>query len=205
MGADQLRLGDEVALLDPHCFGFHLDIMDGHFVPNITFGPTVANAVDRASVHPSWVHLMVDNPSLCIDALQLKPHSIVSFHLETNVDHEMVIYNIKEKNYRPSLAINPKTPPEKLFDFLNRMVDHVLIMSVEPGFSGQKFLPAVLHKVAVLHDFRRKHGLPFTIGLDGGITAALIPSIKQHCVDQIAVSSAIFTEKDRLAALERLR
>lgn len=205
MVADQLRLGQEVALLDAHCSGFHLDIMDGHFVPNITFGPMLINAVDRMSRNPSWVHLMVDNPSFWVDRLVLKAESIVSFHIESNFDFQYIVSQIKEKKLRASLAINPKTRVEKLFDFLNPMIDHVLIMSVEPGFSGQKFLPEVLHKIPALQKYCREHQLSCSIGLDGGIVPALVPEIKRLGVDHIAASSSIFNYDDRITALERLR
>ncbi|MCL4229760.1 ribulose-phosphate 3-epimerase [Candidatus Dependentiae bacterium] len=205
MAADQLHLGQEVALLDAHCSGFHLDIMDGHFVPNIIFGPVLANAVDRASRNPSWIHLMVDNPSFFIERLTLKAKGIVSFHIESNFDFQYIISQIKEKKLQASLAIKPKTRVEKLFDFLNPMIDHVLIMSVEPGFSGQKFLPEVLQKIPVLQEYCREHQLSCSIGLDGGIVPALIPEIKRLGVDHIAASSSIFNYDDRIEALERLR
>lgn len=205
MAANLLRLGEEINTLDPHCAGFHIDIMDGHFAPNITFGPDMAHAIDAASRNPSWVHLMVDNPTFFVKKLKVKEQSLVSFHIETKINHSEAILEIKEKKYRASLAINPKTAIEKLFPFLNESIDHILIMSVEPGFSGQNFKPEVLQKIPPLIAHMQQHNLSCSIGIDGGISPAIMPLIKQYPITHVAAATSIFGCSDPIAALKNLQ
>ena len=142
--------------------------MDNHFVPNLTWGPMFLAATSRTTYKQLWVHLMVDNPQDWLDKLTLPSGSIVSFHYETSATEISMINGIKEKDWLPSIAINPKTDVEKIFPFLEHL-HQVLIMSVEPGFSGQKFLPEVVSKVEALNGYRATSGFGFTIGIDGGV------------------------------------
>ncbi len=205
MAADQLDLKHEIETLDAHCVGFHLDLMDGHFVPNLAMSPEVINAVDRASQNPVWVHIMADNPRRWIDRLIIKEKSIVSIHIETKNEITESINDIRKKNWLPSLAINPKTAVFELLPFIDQHISQILIMSVEPGFSGQKFMPEVLKKIDVLIDLKYRENFPFTIALDGGIGPAVIPQLSSLEVSSIAASRSIFNHKDRLQNLMQLQ
>lgn len=203
IAADQLNLKDAVLLLQDQCQGFHCDIMDNHFVPNLTWGPPTIRALNTLTRKTLWVHLMVDDPYAMLDALELAPGSTVSFHLESIDDHGLVIDRIREKKWRPSLAISPKTQPESTFAFLPSL-DQVLVMSVEPGAGGQTFIPESLSKIEKLVARRAELGLDFTIGVDGGITAHNIAAICQTGGQDLVVGTAIFGTKDPVSALEKL-
>src|SRR5262245_4796884 len=146
IAADQLNLKAAIQLLEDHCHGFHADVMDGHFVPTLTWGPPTVNALDRITSKPLWVHLMVTDPATVIAQLHLKPDSLVSFHLESTSNPKSIINRIEEKKWRSSLAISPKTDLKTTFDLLSS-IDHLLIMSVEPGAGGQAFIPETLAKI----------------------------------------------------------
>jgi ribulose-phosphate 3-epimerase len=203
VAAPPLTLDNTIKQLDPYCAGFHCDIMDNHFVPNLTFGASTVNAINAASKKPVWVHLMVDDPINWCKTLSLKSNSIVSFHFESTNEIQVITKRIKENNWKASIAINPKTPVEKIFDLLH-LIDQVLIMSVEPGFSGQRFLESVLNKIAPLIAYRTQHHLSFEIGIDGGITAENIGMIAEHNVNDFAIASAIFNQPNPLNALQKL-
>lgn len=202
--ADQLNLQRDINLLEPYCDGFHLDVMDNHFVPNITWGADTVNAIARLTNRTLWVHLMVEKPIDFLETLSLKDHSIVTFHIETIRDTINIINRVKEKNLIPGIAISPKTPIEEIFPLLD-VIQHVTIMSVEPGFAGQHFLPSVLEKLERLISYRETSGLKFTIGMDGGINEKNITDLTQRGVDVFGVASAIFGKPDPVAALQQLQ
>lgn len=203
MAANQLYLGDAIKSLEADCAGFHCDIMDNHFVPNLTFGAKTVNSIDAATALPSWIHLMVDNPLEWCKVLQLKPNSLVSFHIESECNPAEMIKRIRENNWKPSVAINPKTNVDKIFELLN-IVDQVLIMSVEPGFSGQPFLRSMLDKVAPLIAERKKNNFSFTIGMDGGVNFENLKIIADAGVDECVVGAGIFNHPDPVKALQTL-
>jgi len=202
--ADQLNLEHDIKLLEPHCQGFHLDVMDNHFVPNITWGADTVNAIARLTNHTLWVHLMVKNPVDFLETLSLKENSIVTFHIETIENNININKRIREKRLVPGIAISPKTPVEEIFSLLD-VIHHVTIMSVEPGFAGQTFLPSAIKKIEQLVSYRQTKGLPFTIALDGGINEHNIADLTQRGVDLFGVASAIFGKKDPVAALKNLQ
>ncbi len=204
ISANLLRLQDEIKLLEPYCDGFHLDIMDNHFVPNLTFGAGIIHAISAITDKQLWVHLMVDDPIQWCDTLQIPAESIFSFHFESTKDIPGIIKRIKEKQWQPSIAIKPETDITLLFPFLND-ISQVLLMSVEPGFSGQRFLPSVIEKLEPLLKQRDKHQLSFTIGIDGGIDAENISMLAQRGVHDFAIASAIFDQPDPVAALQTLK
>src|SRR5579872_882835 len=166
MAADQLNLEKEINLLRDHCAGFHLDVMDNHFVPNITWGVATVNAI--AAISKVWVHLMVDNSMSLYEKLVLAPDSLVSFHIESGIDFFDSVKIIKEKKHKLSIAISPKTAISHIVPFLN-ILDQVLLMSVEPGFFGQRFLITAIERLDELVAYRRDHGGSWRIGIDGGI------------------------------------
>lgn len=189
--------------LGPYCHGFHLDIVDDTFVPHAIIDIESINTLAHKARKPLWVHLMVKNPKSTIERLMLQHGSIVSFHLES-VDGILDVINfINEKKYLPSIAIHPKTPVAKVFPFLHKL-HQVLIMSVNPGYSGQQFMPEVLSKLDPLIGYRAMHKLNFNIGMDGGITTHNIKEIVNHGVDDIAIGSAIFNNPDPVEFLKKL-
>ena len=203
IAADQLNLQQAVLLLQDQCNGFHCDVMDNHFVPNLTWGPPTIGSLNALSSKPLWVHLMVDNPYQILDALELKPDSLISFHLESTNEAGRVIDRIREKKWRPSLAISPKTQPESTFDLLPA-INQVLVMSVEPGAGGQLFLPDALGKIKKLVSRRTELGLNFTIGVDGGITAQNIAAVCQAGGQDLVVGTAVFGSDDPVTSLAHL-
>lgn len=204
IAANQLYLGDAISSLQADCAGFHCDIMDNHFVPNLTFGAKTVNSIDAATQLPSWVHLMVDNPLEWLEILKLKADSLISFHIESKASTPEMIKRIRENNCKPTIAINPKTNVEEIFEFLN-IVDQVLIMSVEPGFSGQPFLAPMMDKIAPLISYREKNNLSFSISMDGGINAKNLKMIADAGVDECVVGAAVFNQPDPVAALKELK
>jgi ribulose-phosphate 3-epimerase len=177
--------------------------MDGHFVPNLTWGPLFINAISRKTNRQLWVHLMVDNPTPYLTQLEIPAGSIISFHIESSKDKVGTIKHIKEKKWIPSIAINPKTPVEELFPFLN-VVQQILVMSVEPGFSGQQFLPFVIAKIETLIAYRTMHKLSFTLAMDGGLNAETIPMVSECGIDQYAIGSAIFKPTHPVENIQKL-
>lgn len=204
IAANLIDLKQEIKRLDPHCDGYHLDIMDNHFVPNLTFGPDMVRAISSATRRQLWVHLMVDKPETWVEKLILPAESIVSFHPESNDKIPDTIKRIKEKKWMASLAIKPKTAVDEISEYLH-LIDQVLVMSVEPGFSGQRFLESVVAKITPLVEYRKTHELSFAIGMDGGINATNIGMLAKLGVTDFAVASAIFGEEDPVVALQGLK
>ena len=205
ISAPLLQLEDEIKLLEPYCAGFHLDVMDFQFVPNLTWGPAFINAIRQATSKQLIVHLMVDNPEKYIDRLQLNPADIIAIHLESpsTLTLTQLIQTIKSHNLIPSLAINPSTPIESLIS-LPIGLEHVLLMSVNPGFSGQKFIPRILDKLKTLNNFKKSHNLDFAIAVDGGIDETNIRQLVEHGANELAIASSIFAQKDHVKALKNL-
>jgi len=203
MAANQLNLQSVINELDQYCAGYHIDIMDGQFVPNITFGSDLTNSIAQSTYKKIWVQLLVQRPDDWLDKLFLPVDSIVSFHIESEGEKIKIIDRIKKKNWQPSIAINPKTNVDEIFTYLD-MISQVLVMSVTPGFSGQDFLPDTLSKVDRLVGYRQTSGLEFQIGMDGGIDKDNIVMIKEHGVDDFSIGSGIFGNDDPVEALKEL-
>jgi ribulose-phosphate 3-epimerase len=178
--------------------------MDNHFVPNMTWGADTVNAIADVTNRSLWVHLMVDKPDVFLEILSLREHSILTFHIETINDNAKTINRIKEKNLVPGIAISPKTPVEEIFPLLD-VVHHVTVMSVEPGFAGQQFLPSALAKIEQLVAYRQTSGLTFEIAVDGGINETNIADLTKRGADLFGVASAIFGKPDPVAALKNLQ
>jgi len=181
----------------------HVDVMDNIFVPNKTVGAELIKPWAEKEGLFVWAHLMIHDIKAFFSAYELPEGSLVSFHLEAEKDILGIIKMIKEKKYVPSIAISPKTPVEKSIPFLND-VDHILVMSVEPGFSGQPFLPEVISKIDTLAEFRNANHLAFRIAIDGGINRSNIADLAKKGVDDFAVASGIFAQPDPAGALRKL-
>jgi ribulose-phosphate 3-epimerase len=178
--------------------------MDNVFVPNKTQGESLINQASQEYGFLPWVHLMIQSPLSFYQQLVLPVGSIVSFHIESQVDFFGMIKVVKEKKHQASLAISPKTPLEELMPYVH-LVDQVLVMSVEPGFSGQPFLSEVVQKIECLVAYRQEGDCMFRIAVDGGIDKTNIMSLALKGVDDFAVSSGIFAQKDPRTAFCDLR
>lgn len=203
LSADFSRLGEEIAEVDRGGVDFlHLDVMDGHFVPNISFGPAVTAGTRRATRAFLDVHLMISEPQRYAPEFLQAGADALTFHVEVASDPAETARRIRQMGCKHvGITLNPATAVEKIFPALDD-VDHVLVMSVVPGFSGQKFMPEVLPKVRALK--KRLRGNQ-RLEIDGGIHAETIRQARDAGVDWFVVASAIFDRKDRAAAIAELR
>ncbi|MGA9530268.1 MAG: ribulose-phosphate 3-epimerase [Candidatus Babeliales bacterium] len=204
ISANLLNLQNEIDLLDPYCEGFHLDVMDNHFVPSLTWGAYFINQIAAASQGRTWVHLMVDDPDNWIPRFTIPSKSIVSFHFEASPNPLVTIQFILKKGWVPSLAINPKTKSSDVFYLFDCGIKHVLIMAVEPGFSGQLYLPGVNEKIEEVQAYKVERQLDLTIALDGGINKNNIAQLARMGVEHFAVATGIFSYQNRIKALQEL-
>lgn len=203
--SDLLNLGRTISTFDPHCPGYHLDLMDAHFVPNLSFGVDAVHAIAQATQRDLHIHLMVEKPSQIIDQIgNLKESDIILFHIESNCDIAKTINLIHKKNTRVGIAISPKTPVNKLFPYLG-LIDQALLMSVEPGFSGQPFLETATDRLKSLVAERTAKKLPFKIAMDGGINQTNIQTLVDSGLDVCAIGSGIFGHPDPLATFLALQ
>jgi len=206
ISAPLLSLEKMLFLLDPHCDGYHLDVMDDHFVPNLTWGPSFINAIADATQRPLQIHLMVDVPARWIERLELRNGDSFVFHyeaLQNIAQAQHLIEKITARGWKAGIAINPPTPVTALHALLPHLHE-VLIMSVNPGFSGQKFIPEIVAKVKPLMLTRQHNGNNFTLCMDGGIGQENITMLKQEGVELFAMANAIFASNDPVGALQSL-
>lgn len=203
ISADLLNLEKELKALDPYCPGYHLDCMDYHFVPNLTWGPSFIQAIASKTTRQLWVHLMVDNPVTWVEKLSLPAKTILSFHIETIKQNRGIIELIQKKNWLVSIALSPKTSLDEIKPFASN-VYQILIMSVNPGHSGQQFIGHMKDKVQALANYRKEQGLQFKIAMDGGISQDNIRELTALGVDHFAIAQAIFGAPKPIEALEEL-
>lgn len=181
----------------------HLDVMDGHFVPNITFGPDVIAYARKHTTLPFDVHLMIENPIDYIDNFVKAGADIITFHVEAKSDIESTIKKIKENGVQAGLVIKPKTSYKEVLPYLE-MIDMVLIMTVEPGFGGQSFMADMMPKVVALKEEITKRGLDVLIEVDGGINEATIAQTKVG-VDICVSGTGVFKAEDATKAIKKLK
>lgn len=182
----------------------HVDVMDGHFVPNITIGPPVVDAIRRASTLPLDVHLMISEPRRYLAAFVRAGAAWVSVHQETCPDLGSVVDEIHALGARASIALNPDTPLDTVVDVLPT-IDMLLLMSVHPGFGGQAFIPSTLAKIRDAARLRDRAGARFLIEVDGGITASNVGPVAGAGADVIVAGTAVFGAGDYAAAIAALR
>ncbi|WP_257161203.1 ribulose-phosphate 3-epimerase [Corynebacterium cystitidis] len=203
LAADYANLGDDV-LKVPNADWIHVDIMDGHFVPNLSFGPDVTAAVDGVTDQFMDVHMMIEEPEKWFDTYIKAGADRIIFHVEATDDHVAAAKLLKDKGCQAGFAIKPDTPIEPYLEDL-AYFDEVIIMTVEPGFGGQKFMPEMLGKVKKLRAAIDERGLDCIIELDGGINADTIAQAAAAGADAFVAGSAVFGAEDPGAAVDELR
>lgn len=202
LSADFLKLGDEIdAVLAAGGDMLHVDVMDGHYVPNLSFGMPIVRAVCKRSTVPVDVHFMVTNGADYIDACAEAGVHMVTLHVEACTHLHSALSRIRKLGMKAGVALNPATGPEFL-RYLPGMVDFVLVMSVNPGFSGQKFIVSTPDKIRVV---RQIVGDPVRIGVDGGVTEENAPSCIAAGADTIMAATAVFGQTDYALAIRKLR
>ncbi|HEX8920903.1 MAG TPA: ribulose-phosphate 3-epimerase [Pyrinomonadaceae bacterium] len=205
LSADFTRLGEEIATVERGGANIvHVDVMDGHFVPNITIGLPVVRSLKRATQLPLDTHLMITEPGLYAEQFAEAGASMVSVHVEADPHLNRTLAAIREKGALAGVAINPATPLVAVEEAL-AFADYVLVMSVNPGFGGQKFIPTVLDKVRRLRRMIDDRGLKTRIEIDGGIDRHNIAAIAAAGAEIIVAGSAIFNESDPAQAVRELR
>jgi len=205
LSADFGRLKEEVQTVEAAGADYiHIDVMDGHFVPNITIGPVVVEAVRQITRLPLDVHLMIENPDRFIPDFAKAGADILSVHFETCPHLHRTITLIREHSVKPAVVINPATPVSFL-DQILEYVDMVLIMSVNPGFGGQKFIPGAVKKIQALKQMINDRRLTVDIEIDGGITPDNVALVCKAGADVVVAGSAVFHAKDYRETIIRFR
>ena len=182
----------------------HLDMMDGHFVTNLTFGVPIINAIRKHTKLPFDIHMMVFNPEKYLEELKKVGVQMISFHQEASIHQDRIIQEIKERKIKAGIAINPATSINNIEPILP-ILDYVLIMSVNPGFGGQKFIYYTLEKVKKLKKIIQNNGYNTLIEVDGGIKAENIQLLKDAGADICVAGSAVFGKPDRKKAIDILK
>ena len=205
LSADFVRLAEEIARVEAAGADWlHLDIMDGHFVPNLTFGPPVVAAIRKITKLPLDVHLMVTNPADLVEQFAAAGADWLTVHVETEPHLHRLVNRIRELGVKPAVTLNPATPVAQLDEILSE-VDMVLVMSVNPGFGGQKFIPASLAKISRLKEKLSQIGRPVLIEVDGGVNEATAPQLVQAGADVLVAGSAVFGSADMKATISALK
>ncbi|CAB5093889.1 Ribulose-phosphate 3-epimerase (EC [Olavius algarvensis associated proteobacterium Delta 3] len=205
LSADFSRLGEEVkAVEDAGADWIHVDVMDGHFVPNITMGPLVVEAIARITDLPLDVHLMIEKPDRYIPDFVHAGANLVSVQVETCVHLHRTIHMIRDLGARPGVVLNPSTPLDAI-DWILEDVDFVLIMSVNPGFGGQSFIKSSLQKIRQLRKMIQNRGLSTLIEVDGGVNNKTIKEVSDAGADAFVAGSAIFGSHNYRQVISRFR
>ena len=205
LSCDFSKFGEEIMRADKEGADImHLDIMDGHFVPNLTFGPPIIKKLRKYTKKPFDAHLMISDPLRYAEDFAKAGADIISFHIEAESDTEKTLKKLKELNVKPAIAVKPNTPVEEVFPYLERLY-MVLIMTVEPGFGGQSFMVDMMPKVRKLKEEITKRNLNVHIQVDGGIAVDTIKTAYDSGADIFVAGTAVFGFEDIRKAMEDLR
>jgi ribulose-phosphate 3-epimerase len=204
LSADFARLGEQVSrAAEGGGTIIHVDVMDGHFVPNITLGPQLVRSLRKATKLPLDCHLMIENPDLYIPAFADAGADWISVHLEACCHLDRTLNLVKNHGCRAGVVINPATPVEMLSEVLE-IVDYVLVMSVNPGFGAQPFIPNSLHKLSKLRSLREQRRLNYRIEVDGGVALDTVAQIVRAGAEILVAGNAVFSQGDPKINAENL-
>ncbi|GKV67754.1 ribulose-phosphate 3-epimerase [Sporosarcina sp. NCCP-2716] len=205
LSADFARLGEEIKDVERGGADWiHVDVMDGHFVPNITIGPLIVEAIRPVTELPLDVHLMIEEPDRYIEQFAKAGADYITVHVEACRHLHRTIQLIRSFGVKPGVVLNPHTPVESIQHVLED-IDLVLFMTVNPGFGGQKFIPSVVPKVKQLSDMLKERGLSVDIEIDGGITPETIGPCVEAGATVFVAGSAVYNKEDRAAAISDIR
>jgi len=205
LSADFARLGDEIKDVELGGADYiHVDVMDGHFVPNITIGPLIVEAIRPVTKLPLDVHLMIENPDQYIEAFAKAGADYITVHVEASRHLHRTIQLIKSTGVKAGVVINPATPVESLKHIIEDL-DMVLLMSVNPGFGGQKFIPSVLPKIRQVREMADAVNPNLEIEVDGGVNEETAKLCVEAGATVLVAGSAVFNKEDRAAAIAQLK
>jgi ribulose-phosphate 3-epimerase len=205
LSADFSKLGSEIKEIETAGADMiHCDIMDGHFVPNISYGPYIVKTVNKITDLPLDVHLMIDNSDKYLDEFHKSGADYISVHYENNTHLHRLLTRIQDLQIKAGVALNPSTPVSVLFDIIS-VCDFVLIMSVNPGFGGQKFIPESLKKIIELRKIINEYNYKCLIQVDGGVNLDNIKEISDAGADIIVAGASIFNQKDKSGTLKKMK
>jgi len=205
LSADFCNLLTEITDIDGHFRYLHIDVMDGHFVPNLSIGAPIIQSL--RPVFPDLIfdtHLMITNPDFFIDIFSELGSDIITFHREVNINPTLLIQKIKSNGKMAGISINPDTDVH-LLDCVLEKADLILIMSVFPGFGGQKFISSSLKKIEYLKEMKIKHNYKYLIEIDGGVNADTAPDIIKAGCEILVAGSAVFGAEDKVSALNKIK
>ncbi|MRG85446.1 ribulose-phosphate 3-epimerase [Salinibacillus xinjiangensis] len=204
LSADFAKLGEEIKDVETAGADYiHVDVMDGHFVPNITIGPLIVDSIRPITELPLDVHLMIENPENYISAFAKAGANIITVHQESTVHLHRAVQMIKNEGVKAGVVINPATPAELIQPILAD-VDLILLMTVNPGFGGQEFIESVVPKIRQIAHWRQEQGLSFEIEVDGGVNKDTAKRCVDAGADVLVAGSAIFNQQDRKKAIETI-
>ena len=203
LSADFSKLREEIETVSAAEF-LHIDVMDGVFVPNISFGAKIQKEIRPHFKNMVFdTHLMIIDPIKYIKDFALAGSDYITFHVESESDCKATINEIKKYNVKAGISIKPNTPVSAIYDYLSDL-DMVLVMSVEPGFGGQAFMPSALDKIKELKELKEKHGYSYLINVDGGINAETYKLVRDAGTDVVVAGTYLFNQKDREKAIKEL-
>lgn len=205
LSADFSKLGEEIIKIDQAGADMiHIDVMDGHFVPNLTLGAPIVKALRTVTKLPFDVHLMINNPENLIDDFIAAGADIITIHIEAANHLHRLVQKVKSSGVKVAVSLNPATPLNTLEEILPEL-DMVLLMSVNPGFGGQSFIPATLNKIARLKEMIDAKKLKIDIQVDGGINLETAPKVIKHGANILVAGSAVYGSKDIKGTIAQLK